>query len=239
MKKLSIPILELSNINKKTRKALIERLSLTVPKGDTLSVLYKNENNISLLTELLSGKTKPEKGKIFFKSDDVTGEKNAFGVVFDSPVLSKNRTISECASSPIVKRGLARSMAVVLVQKEAKAFGLEEYIDNTIGSLPKNIAARAEVFTAYMCSHDLIAINEPFSTLNEDERKTETELLINLKNSTKLSLLIFTKNIDTALQFGDYIMVVNDKTESTGIIACDKGKKDKTLQKVKELFDAV
>ena len=47
MKKLSIPILELSNINKKTRKALIERLNLTVPKGDTLSVLYKNENNIS------------------------------------------------------------------------------------------------------------------------------------------------------------------------------------------------
>ena len=182
MKKLSIPILELSNINKKTRKALIERLN---------------------------------------QSDDVTGEKNAFGVVFDSPVLSKNRTISECASSPIVKRGLARSMAVVLVQKEAKAFGLEEYIDNTIGSLPKNIAARAEVFTAYMCSHDLIAINEPFSTLNEDERKTETELLINLKNSTKLSLLIFTKDIDTALQFGDYIMVVNDKTESTGIIACE------------------
>jgi len=239
MKKLSVPILEVSNLIKNTKKANIERLTLNVPKGDTVAVLHKNENNISLLTEILSGKTKPEKGKIFFKGDDVTGVKNAFGIVYDSPVLSKNRTVSECASAPIVKRGLARSMAVVLVQKEAKAFGLEEYINEKIGSLPHNIAARAELFTAYMCSHELIAINEPFSTLDEEERKAETKRLLDLKNSSKLSLLVFTKNIETALLFGDYIMVVNEKTESSGIIASEKGKKEKTQQKVKELYDSV
>ncbi len=239
MKKLSVPILEVSNLIKKTKKADIERLTLNIPKGDTVAVLYKNEENISLLTEILSGKTKPEKGKIFFKGDDVTGVKNSFGVVYDMPVLSKNRTVSECASAPIVKRGLARSMACVLVSKEAKVFGLEEYIDSKIGSLPNAIAARAEVFAAYMCSHELIAINEPFCTVGEEERKAEIKLLLNLKNSSKLSLLVFTKDIETALQFGDYVMAVNEKTESAGIIACDKGKKEKTMQKVKELYDTV
>lgn len=240
MKKIAAPILEISNLcSKKEKNKSIDRLNLIIPKGESMAVLYKNETNIELLCDILNGSKKAEKGKVFFKSTNVTGAKNSFGVVEKKPDIPKTRTLSEFAAAPVVKRGLSKKMASVLIQKELAAFDLTDYGDKTVSLLPTNIARRAELFRAYMCSHELIAIDEPFSDLSDDERETELKLLENIKNNSELSLLLFTQDIDLAVRFASSVMVVDNNTQSVGIIAVDKRKIDRTVLKIKELYDTV
>lgn len=239
MKKVAGPILEISNLYKKVKNKTVERLNISILSGNTFAVLHKNSDNIELLTDIISGRIKTEKGKIFFKGDDVTGIRNVFGVIERKPEIPKLKTVSDFAALPVVKRGLSRNMAEVLVKKELSSFSLSEYGDKNCGKLPKNIALRAELFSAYMCSHELIVIDEPFGILNKDERMKEIEWFGCIKEKLNISLLFFTQDIDIALKLADTIMVVNDRTESVGIVSLDKKAMEKSSRKVKELYDTV
>lgn len=239
MKKIEAPILEISNLCKKEKNKTIDRLNLILPICESMAVLYKNEDNIELLCDILKGVKKADKGKIFFKSTDVTGAKNSFGVVEKKPDIPKTRTVTDFAAAPVVKRGLSKKMASVLVQKELGTFNLSEYGDKTAFLLPKNLSRRAELFNAYMCSHELIAIDEPFSELDSDLREEELNLLEKVKNNSGLSLLLFTQDIDLAVRFANSVMVADSNTQSAGIIYVDRKNIDRTVFKIKELYDTV
>ena len=239
MKKIAKPILELSNICRADKKSTVDRLSLSVPAGDCFAVLYKNSDNISLLTEILSGRVSPKKGKIFFKGDDVTGTKNIFGVVKKKAPFPRLKTVADFAGTPIVKRGLSRSLTDVLVRKEIRHFGLDGIADDSFSKLSAQTAVRALIFAAYMCSHEFMVIDEPFSQLDDDERRSELDWLDSIRRGLGISMLIFTEDIETAIKLADYVMVVDKKTCSTGIIAVDKGSKDKARERIEELYAAV
>ena len=239
MKKIAPPILEISSVCKKEKNKILDRLSLIVTSGESVAVLYKNENNIELLCDILKGRKTPDKGKIFFKSKNNTGVKNSFGVVERKPEIPKIRSVADFAAHSIVKRGLPSRMAAVLVQKEAEAFGLTEFCDKTAYSLPKNLALRAEVFAAYMCSHELMVIDEPFGTLDQKEKEQELQIFEQIKNSSGLSLLLFTQDINIAIRFCDSVAVVDSKTECMGIISVDRKKPEKTLLKIKEIYNSI
>lgn len=235
MRKIETPVLEISNLCKSEKDKVIEGLNIIIPKGDSFAVVYENEKTAELLTDILGGKVKTQKGKIYFKGDDVTGEKNNFGVVGKKSNLVKMKNVADNAAVPIVKRGLARSMANVLVKKELKVFALDEYADKSVANLPKKEAARAELFAAYMCSHELMVIDEPFFDLNDEERAEELARLCNIQKSANISFLILTKNIDIAVKLSDTVMVVNDKFQSVGMVGVDKRRLDKTVEKIDEL----
>ena len=239
MKKIAKPIMELSNISRSDRKSTIERLTLSVPDGDSYGVLCKSESNITLLTEILSGRISPKKGKVFFKGDDVTGVKNVFGVVQKEPSAPKRKTVAEAAAASIVKRGLPRELAGVLVKKELASLGLYELGEKRFSELSALDAAKAQIFCAYMCSHEFMAIHEPFSELSEGERDQAVEWLTELKTSAKMSLLTFTQDIPLAMKLSDYVMVADKNTSSAGIIAIEKGKEDLARQRLEELFAGV
>ncbi len=239
MKKIAAPILEISNLCKKEKNTTIDRLNIILPIGESMAVLYKNDAAIELLCDILKGVKKSDKGKVFFKSNDVTGVKNNFGVVHKNPDIPKTKSVSDFAAAPVVKRGLSRKMASALIQKELSAFELSDYGEKTVSLLPDNLIKRAAVFNAYMCSHELLVIDEPYANLESEVRESELKLLENVKNNSKLSMLMFTKSIDLGLRFADTVMVVDSNTCSAGIISVDRRKIDLTAAKIKELYDSI
>lgn len=234
MKKIEKPIIELSNICHSTKKAIVDRLYISVTKGDCFAVVYKDENNIDLLLDILAGNITPKSGKIFFKGDDITGTKNNFGIVPRIPSVPKRKTTAEFADAPIVRRGLSRAMTDILVRKELAAVGLSDIADIPFGKMSIEEQAKAFVFAAYMCSHELIVIDEPFSQLDSAKRTVHMEWLMNLCKTNGTSLLIFTKEAELAAEYADLVMIADKNTASNGIIAVDKRKKERALEQINE-----
>ena len=237
MKKISKPVLELSNICRADKKANIDRISLSIPEGESCAVLCGNEANISLLLDIVSGKVSPKKGKVFFKGDDVTGVKNCFGIVPRKPSPPKFKTVGEYAAAPVVKRGLSKAMTSVLVKKEIAVFGLEDCLEENVSRLPPDKAAVAALFAAYMCSHELIVLDEPFYGLDGDAKEAGVKLLENLQRGSSTSLLIFTEDADLAVRLCTYVMAADDHMQSKGMIAVDRRRMDKTKERLKELVE--
>ncbi len=234
MKKIAKPIIEISNINHSSRKAEIEGMSLSVPSGDSFAVVCRKPESIALILEIIAGKVTPKSGKIFFKGDDITGEKNHFGVVSSKARLPR-KTVADLAAAPIVKRGLSRSLTSVLVEKELKSFGLSDISEQTVSKLPVRTAAQAVLFAAYMCSHELMVIDEPFSGLEKNDREEEIKRLAQLRREHKISLLVFTESVETAAALADSVMVADDNLRSRGIIAVEERAREKSIDRLNAL----
>ena len=239
MKKIEKPIIELSNICFTTKSAVVDRLYLSVPKGDRYAVVYRNDENIALLLDILSGSVTPKNGKVFFKGDDVTGSKNHFGIVLRKPKTPRFKTVAEYCAVSIVKRGLPRAMTDILVKKELAAAGLSHLADTPVSKLSEEDRAMVFVFAAYMCSHELIVIDEPFSSFDKDARAGYMERLSELAEKSASSLLIFTKDVPFAVRYADFVMIADKNTASCGIIAVDKRKKERAEEQInKRLLNA-
>lgn len=237
MKKIGSPLIEISGLYRAYKKVIIDSFNISIGRGDRIAVLHKNPLASSLLCEILSGKETPDKGKVFFKGDNVTGHQNNFGVVGKKSSLSKFKSVLYNGSTPLVKRGLSRCVSDVAVQKELSVFGLQDFSSEKLASLPKNLLFRAELFSAYMCSHELVVIDEPFSELNKEEKAKELENLKNISQEKGIALLLFTEDIDTALSLSQTVMVVNSSMASVGMIAVDNGQIEKTIMRIKELIE--
>lgn len=236
MKKVEMPLIEASNISKKDKKTEVKGFSANVSRGDSIVVLHKNPDGAALVTELLSGRSVPEKGKIYFKGDFINGERNIFGVVAKKQKNKRSKTLADNAASVLVRRGLSHQMSEIIVRKEIDAFGLGEYADSQISALSDATAARAEIYSAYMCSHEVVVIDEPFSELDGDERKEAVVWLNGIMKKTGLSVLAFTESVEIAVCLASSIAVVNSDFSSVGIIGTQGAVNDKIRQRVEELL---
>lgn len=239
MRKVEAPLIEISNIFKNTKKYEIRGFTLNVGRGDSVAVVHKNASCVDLLTEILSGRVSPDKGKIFFKGDNVNGVKDSFGVVTKRQSISKMKTVGDNAAAALVRRGLSRQMASLVVSKDISTFGLQDYLDIAVRNLPANIAARAGIYSAYMWSHEFIVIDEPFAEFDGSNRAEEIEWLRVTAKSNGLAMAVFTENIDTALKLGTSVMVVDKNMRSVGMIGIDKRNIDKSRERLEQLLETV
>ncbi len=111
MKKVGSPLLEVSNIYKKTKKAQVSGFSLSVFEREFAEKQCGTAAQTSLVLDILSGEVTPDKGKVFFNGRDVTGTPNFFGVVCADDNVRKNKVVSEYCAQPLTMRGLPHGPA--------------------------------------------------------------------------------------------------------------------------------
>ncbi len=239
MKRIGFPVLEVSGIVKKNKKVNIDSFNIVIGSGDCAAVLHNNPNSVQMLVNILGGNVSADKGKIFFKGDNITGQDNIFGCIGKKPSISKMKTVAANGAAPLVKRGLSRAISSVASKKELYVFGLEDCADSQAGSLSTENFYKAELFTAYMCSHEFIVIDEPFGCLDGKLYDKNIEWLKSISEKTKLSMLIFTQKIDTAAKLASTVIVADDKMRSVGIIGVDSQNPENTRMRIKQLSQEI
>lgn len=239
MKKIAFPVLEVSGIVKKNKKVNIDSFNIVVGSGECAAVIHNSSGSVQTLVNILSGGLSADKGKNFFKGDNITGQDNIFGCVGKKPSVSKIKTVTLNGAAPLVKRGLSRTVSSVASKKELHVFGLEACADSRTGSLSAEDFYKAELFAAYMCSHEFIVIDEPFGCLDGELYDKNIEWLKSISEKTNLSMLIFTQKIDTAIKLASTVMVTDDKMRSVGIIGVDSQNPEKTRMRIEQLSQEI
>ncbi|MDE7390394.1 MAG: hypothetical protein K2M82_05595, partial [Lachnospiraceae bacterium] len=236
MRKIEAPLLEVSNIHKKHKAIDIRGFNVNVGRGDCVAVLHKSPDAADLTASIISGHTTPDKGKIYYKGDNINGVIRCFGAVKRKPNNKRLKSVANNAALPLIKRGLPRSIAEAAVAKEIEIFGLKGYENDSFGSLNTTAAYRSELYSAYMWSHEFMVIDEPFMELDEEERSKELVWLRETAGKTGLAILVFTEDIDTALALASSVMVVNEAMRSQGIVGVDRKRLDITRNRINELY---
>lgn len=245
-------MLELINVtkifNKGTvnEKIALDSINLTLNDKDFVTIIGGNGAGKSTLMNIISGKIKPDSGKIIIDGKDITSmsehrRARFFGRVFQDPLMgtASNMLIEENLSVAS-KRGKARTLRFGITKKERAEYkellkeldlGLENRLKTEVGLLSGGQRQALTLLMASMNKPDLLLLDEHTAALDPKTSATVLSITKKIVEENSLTTLMITHNMHDAIKYGNRLIMMNN-----GKIVLDLDGEDKASLTVASLL---
>jgi nitrate/nitrite transport system ATP-binding protein len=189
----------------------LERIDLTVKKGDFVSLIGHSGCGKSTLLNLVAGLIRPTEGGILLAEREVTGPGPDRGVVFqnhsllpwltcfDNVYLAVERVFKE--PKPELKKRTHAALAMVgLTTAEAK------YPHEISGGMKQRVG----IARALSIEPKVMLLDEPFGALDALTRANLQDELMRIVESTGATVLMVTHDVDEAVLLSDRIVMMTN-----------------------------
>jgi len=204
-------------------------LSLDVNKGEILGLIGPNGAGKSTLFNIISGFIRPNKGKILFKSEEITGlridqvAQKGVARIFQEPTLFMQETVFENVLSgfhrhytqPFWKAFFhtpgANAEEETKKKKAAQilAFmGLTSMADELASNLPHGYQRALAVAIALATDPELLLLDEPVTGMNPTETMEMVEKIKHIRNKG-ITVLIVEHDMRAVMSLCDRIVVLS------------------------------
>lgn len=218
-------MIEIKNLYKKfDKKIILNDLTLSVPKGQTLAIVGPSGSGKSTLLRCINMLEKPDSGNVFINGEDVTDPKinldrirSNVGMVFQSFNLFPHMTVLQnitYAQKVVDKKNqrLAEERALDILEKVGLKEKANAYPSEISGGQKQRVAiARCLAMDPYV-----ILFDEPTSALDPEMVKEVLDVIRNVKgdNITKLIVtheMSFAKEVADRIIFMDHGIILEDR----------------------------
>lgn len=189
---------------------VLHGVSLSVQRGETLSVMGASGSGKSTLLHLLGGLDKPDSGNVFFEGIRLDAMKPAAcasfrasrcGFIFQSYHLLPELDVLQNVVLPSMAAGasgLRRSEASARAEHLLDQVGLSGRMDHRPMELSGGEQQRVAMARALMNQPDLLLADEPTGNLDSHTGENVLHNLFDLAQSEQLTLVMVTHNEDVA-----------------------------------------
>jgi NitT/TauT family transport system ATP-binding protein len=190
----------------------VERLSLTIGRGEFVSLLGPSGCGKSTLLKAIAGLVKPAHGRIARHYADL---RTSF--MFQKPLLLPWRTTLDNVLLPVELRLGGNAVDTAdrrAAQRMLELVRLADFAAAYPHQLSGGMQQRAALARALMCDPDVLLLDEPFGALDELTREVLNEELIGIWQSreTRLStVLMVTHSIPEAVTMSDRVVVLSQR----------------------------
>jgi len=211
----SKPILEVKNLEVQRGGTIILNVpSLSIQKGEILSLIGPNGAGKTTLLQTLSYLLKPFGGEIFFKGEKVNSNHSVFeyrrklAMVFQEPLLF-NTTVFDNVASGLKIRGMNRTNIRRRVMENLDRFGIGHLIHRSARTLSGGEAQRTSLARAFAIGPEVLLLDEPFASLDPPTHDSLLEDLEQILQKTRTTTIFATHDRLEALRLSDRIAVMN------------------------------
>ena len=197
----------------------VKDISLSVKKGEIISLIGHSGCGKSTLMNAISGMVKPTAGKVKANGNIVSKPGPDRGIVFQNysllPWLTVYKNIYEAVDSAIKYKTSAEKKE--LVANNLRMVKLWEHKDKLPGQLSGGMKQRVAIARAFAISPSILLLDEPFGALDaltKSSMHVELLKLWNLDNRQK-TIVMVTHDIEEAIFLSDRVVVMNNGPEST------------------------
>ena len=197
----------------------VQDISLTIKKGEIVSLIGHSGCGKSTLMGTISGMVKPSKGTVIANGHVVTSPGPDRGIVFQNysllPWLSVYRNIYEAVDAALKDKPAAGKKE--LVEKNLKMVNLWPHKDKLPGQLSGGMKQRVAIARAFAINPSILLLDEPFGALDaltKSNMHLELLKLWNLDNREK-TIVMVTHDIEEAIFLSDRVVIMNNGPAAT------------------------
>ena len=206
----------------KTNKGIytaVKDISLSVKKGEIISLIGHSGCGKSTLMSTISGMVKPTSGTVTVNGNIVTKPGPDRGIVFQNysllPWLSVYQNIYQAVDSAIKYKTTTEKKE--LVENNLKMVKLWDHKDKLPGQLSGGMKQRVAIARAFAINPSVLLLDEPFGALDaltKSSMQIELLKLWNLDNREK-TIVMVTHDIEEAIFLSDRVVVMNNGPAAT------------------------
>lgn len=185
----------------------LRNISLSINKGEFLTVVGPSGSGKSTLLQLLSGIEKPTSGSIALGAEQ---ESPRIGFVFQANTIFPWRTVAENLAYPLEVRGIGRKERREKAAQISSLVGLTPnvYLDKYPKELSGGEARRVAIGMALAYEATLLFMDEPTSQLDFFTRLKMQNIVQELWLEHRFTAIYVTHDIDEAILLGDRVAVM-------------------------------
>lgn len=195
----------------------LQDITFDVPPGQYAVLMGRTGAGKTTLLEALCGLKPMAGGTIHLNGRDVTRLKPAergIGYVPQDRALFQTMTVRDHLAFALVIRKAARDVIKERVAELSRLLGIEHLLDRKPHGLSGGEAQRVALGRALSVRPGTLFLDEPLTALDDETRQEMYALLAQVRQSTGVTILHVTHNLEEARQLADRIFrLQNGKVE--------------------------
>jgi NitT/TauT family transport system ATP-binding protein len=194
------------------RLLVLDRLSLTIARGEFVSVIGPSGCGKSTLLKVVAGLLDADSGRVEIDGEAVSAatRDKLIGLVPQSPALLPWRTVLSNVKLPMQLNGKANEGRALRDPEDVlRSFGLGNALKRYPAQLSGGMQQRVAIARAFVFDPGVLLMDEPFSALDELTREQQRFGLLAFWQSNRKAVLFITHSVPEAVVLSDRIVVMS------------------------------
>lgn len=215
---IEVKNLSKSFINKRTRHVVLENINFAVQQGQVFGIIGKSGAGKSTLIKCLNLLEQPDSGSIVIDGVDIT-KINKFelrklrqqiGVIFQGFNLLNSKTVFDNVALPLKLNGMNSQQQIHdKVNSLLELVGLSNMAHKRPQSLSGGQKQRVGIARALSTDPKILLSDEATSALDAQTTNSILELLLDINQKLKLTIVLITHEIEVVRKICDQVAVID------------------------------
>jgi len=212
-RKLIVDQLSLGFIVPSEKSALmvLDNISIEASDGEFISIVGPSGCGKTTLINVIAGFESAQEGTVFYNGDPVLKPSPERAVVFQSAVLFPWLTVEDNIAYGlnrigVSKREIRRISEEYLMMVKMKGFE-NYYPEQLSGGMQQRVA----LARALALKPSMLLMDEPFAALDAQTRLAMQELLMEIRQEVKTTVIFVTHDVEEAVYLADRIYVISKR----------------------------
>lgn len=190
---------------------VIQQFSAEVAEGELVALVGPSGCGKSTLLHLAAGLEKPSEGKVLADGKVITAPNPQRTLVFQEHALYPWLTLQGNVAMALELQNVGKKQACSEAERWLERVGLKGFEHYYPHQVSGGMRQRTALARAFMVKPEVLLLDEPFGALDALTRMALQDVLHELIEEHKPSVMLVTHDVDEALYLADRIMVFSKR----------------------------
>lgn len=237
-------IVEVRNVAKTYDSGVeaLKDITLALPRGELITFLGPSGCGKTTLLKIIAGLISPSEGEVWVKGNKVNGPGPERAFVFQDFALLPWASVLRNVGFGLELRGVPKDEREEIARKYIAEVGLSSFESRYPHQLSGGMKQRVGLARALAINADIVLMDEPFSSVDEQTRRKFQEELLDLLKINQKTVIFVTHSIEEAAYLSDQIILLSQRPGSVLRVIrpnIERGESADEIRRDKGYLDAV